>query len=59
MPAHQQSDELFALASLAPAALAEVTSAAVGCSIRPTGTRAIAIPYDWGSPGTAGLWRVR
>jgi len=58
MPAHQQSDELFALASLAPAALAEVTSAAVGCSIRPTGTRAIAIPYDWGSPGTAGLWRV-
>jgi Phosphotransferase enzyme family len=59
MPAlQQQSDDLFGLASLTPAELAEVTSAAVGRAIRPASTRVTSIPYDRGSPATAGLWRV-
>ena len=54
---HQQGDT-FGLASLTPAQLAEITSAALGRAIRPAGMRVIPIPYDWGSPATAGLWRV-
>ena len=49
---------MFDLAALEPPALAQVTSAAVGRAVQPTGTRAAAIPYDWGSIATAGLWRV-
>ena len=55
---HQQGDDTFGLASLTPAELAEITSAALGRAIRPAGMRVIPIPYDWGSPATAGLWRV-
>jgi Phosphotransferase enzyme family len=55
---HQQGDDMFGMASLTPAELAEITSAALGRAIRPTGTRITPIPYDWGSPATAGLWRV-
>jgi len=55
---YQQGSEMFGLASLTPAELAEITSAAVGRAIRPVGMRVIPIPYDWGSPATAGLWRV-
>lgn len=55
---HQQGDELFGLASLTPAELAEITSAAVGRAIQLSGQRVTPIPYDWGSPATAGLWRV-
>jgi Phosphotransferase enzyme family len=59
MPAlHQHGDDIVGLASLTPAELAEITSTAVGCAIRPTRMQAIPIPYDWGSPATAGLWRV-
>ena len=32
--------------------------AALDRAIRPTGTRVTPIPYDWGSPAIAGLWRV-
>ena len=55
---HQQGDDTFGLASLTPAELAEITSAALGRAIRPVGLRVIPMPYDWGSPATAGLWRV-
>jgi Phosphotransferase enzyme family len=55
---HQQGDGMFGLASLTPAELAEITGAALHRAIRPTGTRVTPIPYDWGSPATAGLWRV-
>lgn len=59
MPApHQQGDDMSGLASLTPAELAEITSAAVGRAVRPARTRVTPIPYDWGSPATAGLWRV-
>ena len=51
-------DDVLGLASLTPGELAEVTSAAVGRPIQPTDTRVDPIPYDWGSPATAGLWRV-
>jgi len=41
MPApHQNGDDTVGLALLAPAQLAEITSAAVGRAIRPAGTRA-------------------
>lgn len=49
---------MFGLASLTPAELAQVTSAAVGRPVRPASTLVTPIPYDWGSPATAGLWRV-
>jgi hypothetical protein len=55
---HQHGDDMVGLASLTPAELAEITSTAVGRATRPTSTRVIPIPYDWGSPATAGLWRV-
>ena len=55
---HQQGDGMFGLASLTPAELAEITGAALDRVIRPTGTRVTPIPHDWGSPATAGLWRV-
>jgi len=59
MSAHQQGGEPFGLASLPPAALAEVTGAAVGRAVRAPRARATVIPYDYrGSPATAGLWRV-
>src|SRR5262249_28385485 len=59
MSAHQQGGEPFGLASLPPAALAEVTGAAVGRAVRAPRARATVIPYDSrGSPATAGLWRV-
>ena len=49
---------MFGLASLTPAELAEITSAAVGRVIRLDSQQVNPIPYDWGSPATAGLWRV-
>ena len=55
---HPQGDQLFGLASLTPAELEEITSTAAGRAIRPTSTRVTPIPYDWGSPATAGLWQV-
>ena len=55
---HQQGESMFGLASLTPAELTEITSAAVGRAFRAAGTRVTPIPYDWGSPATAGLWRV-
>jgi hypothetical protein len=54
--------DLFGLASLAPADLAAVAAAAAGRDVRElTHTRARAVPvdYEWGSPATAGLWRVQ
>ena len=55
---HQQDGQLYGLASLTPAELAEITSAAAGRAIRSASTRVTSIPYDWGSPATAGLWQV-
>ena len=55
---HPQGDQLFGLASLTPAELEEITSTAAGRAIRPTSRRVTPIPYDWGSPATAGLWQV-
>ena len=55
---HQQDGQLYGLASLTPAELAEITSAAAGRAILSASTRVTSIPYDWGSPATAGLWQV-
>ena len=55
---HRQGDDTFGLASLTPAELSEMTSAALERAIRSAETRVIPIPYDWGSPATAGLWQV-
>ena len=55
---YQEDDDTFGLATLTPAELAEITSTAVGQAIRPAGLRVTPLPYDWGSPATAGLWRV-
>jgi Phosphotransferase enzyme family len=51
-------DDLLRLASLAPAELAGVASAAAGHPVRDPRVRSTPVPYDWGSPATAGLWRT-
>jgi hypothetical protein len=48
----------FRLASLPPAELAAVASAAAGREVQSATVRAVPVDYDWGSPATAGLWRA-
>jgi hypothetical protein len=48
----------FRLASLPPAELAAVASAAAGREVQRATARAVPVDYDWGSPATAGLWRA-
>jgi hypothetical protein len=51
-------DDLFDRAMLTPADLAVVTSGAAHRRVRDPVASAAPIAYDWGSPATAGLWRV-
>jgi Phosphotransferase enzyme family len=55
-----QAEDLFKLAELTPAELAAASSAAAGHPVPQAQAQAHAAPigYDWGSPVTAGLWRV-
>jgi hypothetical protein len=46
------------LAELTAGELSAVTSAAVGRPVTVRQTRVTPVGYDWGSPATAGLWRV-
>jgi hypothetical protein len=48
----------FRLASLPLAELAAVAAAAAGREVQRATAWAVPVDYDWGSPGTAGLWRV-
>jgi hypothetical protein len=52
------TDELFQLAAPAPAELSALVSAAAGREVPEPRTLVTPIGYDWGSPVTAGLWRV-
>jgi hypothetical protein len=58
MPPQPQPSDLLALALPTSAELTDITSAAVHGSVRRPDAHATPIPYDWGSPATAGLWRV-
>jgi phosphotransferase family enzyme len=51
-------DDAFRLAALGPAELAAAASAAAGRPVPDPVTHAVPVGYDWGSPATAGLWRV-
>jgi hypothetical protein len=56
------TEDLFGRASLGPAELAAVAAAAAGRDVRElrhARTRAVPVGYEWGSPATAGLWRVQ
>jgi hypothetical protein len=52
------TDELFQLAAPTPAELSALVSTATGRPAHEPRVRASPIGYDWGSPVTAGLWRV-
>lgn len=52
------AEDLFRLASLPPAELAAVAATAAGRDVQRATARAVPVDYDWGSPGTAGLWRA-
>ena len=51
-------DDAFRLAALGPAELAAAASAAAGRPVPDPVAHAVPVGYDWGSPATAGLWRV-
>jgi hypothetical protein len=53
-----QGAELPGQAALTPDELRAATRAATGRTLRSPVSRVTAIAYDWGSPATAGLWRV-
>jgi hypothetical protein len=48
----------FSLAALTPDELAELRGAQAGRLVPVAGMAVTPIDYDWGSPATAGLWRV-
>jgi len=48
----------FSLAALTQRELADLQSARAGRPVPVAGTAVTPIDYDWGSPATAGLWRV-
>lgn len=51
-------DDALGLAALSSAELSQITSAITGLPVRDPIVSAAPIAYDWGSPATAGLWRV-
>jgi hypothetical protein len=53
-----RGDAQFRLAELTHAEVAGLASADTGRPVPVTGLSASPIDYDWGSPATAGLWRV-
>ena len=54
----RNGDDQFSLAALTPAELAGLASAEAGRPVPVAGVSVTPIDYDWGSPATAGLWRV-
>jgi Phosphotransferase enzyme family len=52
------TDDQFSLAALSADQVARLASAAKGRPVCVAGTSVRPIGYDWGSPATAGLWRV-
>jgi hypothetical protein len=52
------TDETLGQAALSAAELGQITSAVTGLPVRAPVVSAVPIAYDWGSPATAGLWRV-
>ncbi len=56
--AEQERAGLPGLAELTAGELSAVTSAAIGRPVTVRQTRVAPVGYDWGSPATAGLWRV-
>jgi len=53
-----QPQDLFQLAAVTPAELAAIAAAAAGSPVARPVAHPAPIAYDWGSPATAGLWRV-
>jgi hypothetical protein len=53
-----QAKNLFPLAALRPDELERMVAAAAGRPVPEPRAQATPIGYDWGSPVTAGLWRV-
>jgi Phosphotransferase enzyme family len=53
-----QPQDLFHLAAVTPAELAAIATAAAGSPVARPAAHPVPIAYDWGSPVTAGLWRV-
>ena len=51
-------DNQFGLAALTPEELARLASAEAGRIVPVAGVSVTPIDYNWGSPATAGLWRV-
>jgi Phosphotransferase enzyme family len=56
--ASAQPQDLFQLAAVTPAELAAIATAAAGSPVARPVAHPAPIAYDWGSPVTAGLWRV-
>src|SRR5580700_6055149 len=56
--ASAQPQDLFQLAAVTPAELAAIATAAAGSPVALPVAHPAPIAYDWGSPVTAGLWRV-
>ena len=52
------ADETLGLAALSSAELGQITSAVTGLPVRDPVVSVAPVAYDWGSPATAGLWRV-
>ncbi len=52
------ADETLGLAALSSAELGQITSAVTGLPVRDPVVSAVPVAYSWGSPATAGLWRV-
>jgi hypothetical protein len=53
-----QPRDLFQLAAVTPDELAAIAAAAAGSPVARPVAHPAPIAYDWGSPATAGLWRV-
>src|ERR1700722_10537814 len=56
--ASAQPQDMFHLAEVTPAELAVIATAAAGSPVARAAGHPAPIAYDWGSPVTAGLWRV-
>jgi hypothetical protein len=58
MTVNMQAEDLFRLAALPPAELRALSGTGSGTLLLDPQVSATPLGYDWGSPVTAGLWRV-
>ena len=58
MTVNMQAEDLFRLATLPPAELRALAETVSGTLMPDLQVSATPLGYDWGSPVTAGLWRV-